>query len=295
MRRGWFFAPIRCRRHYQRSGGHLHTKGWEEDTKSHGDRDRNRSVMRVVSFHHSRGSRLSPNAKLQRIKRMPWAAVSFLILVFVSGCSSPRYRSADNALLKGEIRDALAILEFQAREAEENARMSWWPRQHLATASWAYGEASKVALYSGQLQKAVTYGEKSLEMAENIKEVVPKVTPPVGTDELPSIKVRAILQLIQAYRSVRNYQKATELIKRGLPIIKDVGEPAGYLALEGTFYFNLGAILIEQRQYGEAVDAFSASFYLQQGSTGRFAAKQTIPLRQGLAITTLIFSWKGIP
>jgi CHAT domain-containing protein/TPR repeat protein len=224
---------------------------------------------------------------------MYWAAASFVILVFVPGCSPPRYTSADNAVLKGEIRDALTIFELQAKEAEENARISWWPRQYLATASWAYGEASKVALYGGQLQKAVTYGEKALEMAENIKEVVPKVNPPVGTDELPSIKVRAILQLIQAYRSVRDYQKATELIKRGLPIIKDVAEPAGYLALEGTFYFNLGAILIDQRQYGEAVDAFSASFYLQQGSTGRFAAKQTIPLRQRLAITTLIFLGKA--
>jgi hypothetical protein len=74
---------------------------------------------------------------------MRWATVSFVILVFVSGCSSPRYTSADKALLKGEIRDALAILEFRAKEAEENARISWWPRQHLVTASWAYGEASK--------------------------------------------------------------------------------------------------------------------------------------------------------
>src|SRR5262245_37352648 len=224
---------------------------------------------------------------------MHWAAVSFVILLFVSGCSLPRYTSADNALLKGEIRDALAIFESQAKEAEENAKISWWPRQHLATASWAYGEASKVALYSGQLQKAVTYGEKALEMAENIKEVVPSVNPPVGSDELPSIKVRAILQLIQAYRSVRNYQKATELIKRGLPIIKDVAGPAYYLAVEGTFYFNLGAILIDQREYEEAVDAFSTSFYLQQGSTGRFAAKWDIPRRQGLAITTLIFLGKA--
>ena len=180
---------------------------------------------------------------------MRWATVFCIICALTSGCSLPRYRSADNAVLNDKTTDALAVFESQAKEAEENAKMSWWPRQYLATASWAYGEASKVALYSGQLQKAVTYGEKSLEMAENIKEVVPKVTPPIGTDELPSIKVRAILQLIQAYRFVRDYQKAKELIKRGLPIIKDVAEPAGYLALEGTFYFNLAAILIDERQY----------------------------------------------
>ena len=123
------------------------------------------------------------STKLQRIKLMRWATVSFVILVFVSGCSSPRpYRSADTAVLKGEIREALAIFELQAKEAEKNARISWWPREHFATASWAYAEASKVALYSGQLQKAVTYGEKALEMAESIKEVVPSLDPPRGTD-----------------------------------------------------------------------------------------------------------------
>ena len=74
------------------------------------------------------------------------------------------------AIVQGELKEALASYEAQAREAEKNAQASLFPQQYWQAAVDAYRRAGRAARQAGQLQKAITYGEKALEMAEKSKD-----------------------------------------------------------------------------------------------------------------------------
>src|SRR5215471_18450909 len=86
------------------------------------------------------------------------------------GCSVPKYQTTQSAyrqaVVQGELREALASYETQAREAEKNAQGSLFPQQYWQAAVNAYRRAADAAREAGQLQRAITYGEKALEMAE---------------------------------------------------------------------------------------------------------------------------------
>src|SRR5215510_11517743 len=94
----------------------------------------------------------------------------FALLLLAVGCSVPKYQptiaSYRQAVVRGELKEALASYEAQAREAEKNAQTSLFPQQYWRAGAGAYRRAADAAREAGQLQKAITYGEKSLEMAE---------------------------------------------------------------------------------------------------------------------------------
>ena len=100
--------------------------------------------------------------------------VSFSLPLFAIGCSVPKYQptaaSYHQAVVRGELKEALASYEAQAREAEKNAQASLFPQQYWRAAAEAYRRAADAAREAGQLQKAITYGEKALEMAEKSKD-----------------------------------------------------------------------------------------------------------------------------
>src|SRR5215472_2914413 len=104
-------------------------------------------------------------------KTVIWTVVGSL-LVLVSGCAvqQPRFddtiASIRNARLRGEIKQALAHYESEAREAEHDAATSLFPQRYWGFAVNAYLQAASAARVAGQLQKAITYGEKALDIAQ---------------------------------------------------------------------------------------------------------------------------------
>src|SRR5262249_40877337 len=135
---------------------------------------------------------------------------SFSLLLLGIGCSVPKYQptppSYGQAIVQGELKEALASYEAQGREAERNAQSSLFPQQYWREAVEAYAWAANAARHTGQLQKAITYGEKALEMAEKSKN--------------PGSLFRAIEILVPIYRQLRNFDEARALIEKGVAVVK---------------------------------------------------------------------------
>src|SRR5690348_9669204 len=93
----------------------------------------------------------------------------FLMAIVFMGCavSEPRFEidlvnsaiPTRKALVRGEIKEALAFYEIEARQAQKNAAVSWFPERDWVRAIVAYREASSAARQSGELQKAIAYAE----------------------------------------------------------------------------------------------------------------------------------------
>src|SRR5262249_27759609 len=187
----------------------------------------------------------------------------FALLLLAVGCSVPKYQptiaSYRQAIVRGELKEALASYEAQAREAEKNAQRSLFPQQYWQAATQAYSWAANAAREAGQLQKAITYGEKALEMAEKSKN--------------PGSLFRAIDTLVPIYRQVRNFDSARELIEKGVSVVKGLPPNTDPRAFwEGNLYAQLGDDLVRRREYEKAIDLLSLSVYLQQsymGTVGR--------------------------
>ena len=105
---------------------------------------------------------------------------------------------------KGEIVETLGALETKASAAEKNN--NWWE------ASRYYREASNAARLSGQLQKAVGYGQKAFEMGEKV----------AGPGPGSSLQAQATLRLAFALRELGQRQKATKWLQKGIEIAKQV-------------------------------------------------------------------------
>jgi CHAT domain-containing protein len=180
---------------------------------------------------------------------------SFSLPLLAIGCSAPKYQttftSYRQAIVQGELKEALASYESQAREAEKNAQGSLFPRQYWREAVEAYGLAANTARLAGQLQKAITYGEKALEMAEKSKD--------------PGSLFRAIDTLVPIYWQVRNFDRARELIEKGVAVVKELPPNTDPRAFwEGELYGKLGNDLVRRREYEKAIDLLSLSVNLQQ-------------------------------
>ena len=193
----------------------------------------------------------------------------FFFAGFLSGCAilperkfEATYASSRRALLRGELKEVLAFYESQAQEAEKNAVASSSPQKHWAAATMAYAEASRVATWSGQLQKTVTYGEKSLEIASKTKSA--------------ALQIYALHLLIDAYRSVGNFEKVRDLLEKGFLIVKEIPpDTSTRIAHEGNLYLRLGWDLMRRREYEKAIDAFSQSVYLYESYLVRLYGSRT--------------------
>ena len=147
--------------------------------------------------------------------------VSFVIV----GCATeqPRFRATGGAvreaIARGEGLEALSALETQAVEAEKNK--DW------VKAASAYNFASDAARNSGQLQKAISYGNKGIELAERGKE--------------PVLHASAILYTVYAYRAAGQNAKAREWMDKGLALVKKLDHSMTREILETNFYRMLGA------------------------------------------------------
>src|SRR6516165_4455160 len=99
--------------------------------------------------------------------RPTFLLVSLSLSLFATSCSVPKYQPTaapyEQAIVRGELKEALAFFETLAQQAEESASASWFPQEYWVTAAEAYSQASTAAFFTGQLEKSIAYGEKAVE------------------------------------------------------------------------------------------------------------------------------------
>ena len=205
-------------------------------------------------------------------KTVIWTVVSSLFLL-VSGCAvqQPTFddtnASIRNAQLRGEIKQALAHYESEARQAEHDAAKSLFPQRYWGFAVNAYLQAASAARVAGQLQKAITYGERALDIAQRTQVSTLALARSQGKFQPPPLpEINAIGNLIQSYTSVRDFDKARVLADRGLTLLREnpAGNPVTRLSMESGLYAALGNDLLRRREYEKAIDNLDSAVYLQR-------------------------------
>lgn len=149
---------------------------------------------------------------------------------------------------KAEIVEALGDLETKALAAEK--------RNNWAEAAKAYRQASNLARRSGQLQKAIAYGNKGLELGEKA----------AG----PGLQAEATLQLAHALRLVGQQAKSKETLQKGIEIAKQVPPGPFKEALEANLYRELGVVFMREGDAQKAVEYISYSLQAQEARLSFF-------------------------
>jgi CHAT domain-containing protein len=223
----------------------------------------------VATSRHYQGSRMTPT------KTVIWTVVGSLLFL-VSGCvvQQPRFddtmASIRNAQLRGEIKQALAHYESEARQAEHDAATSLFPQRYWGFAVNAYSQAASAARAAGQLQKAITYGEKALDIAQRTQVstlALARFGQGEGTFQPPPLpEINAIQNLIQSYTSVRDFDKARVLADRGLTLLREnpAGDPITRLSVESGLYARVGNDFLRRQEYEKAIDNLERAVDLQR-------------------------------
>src|SRR5215813_13070075 len=198
------------------------------------------------------------------------------LFLLLSGCAvqQPRFddtnASIRNAQLRGEIKQALAHYESEAQQAEHDAATSLFPQRYWGFAVNAYLQAASAAQVAGQLQKAITYGEKALDIAQRTQvptRALVRFGQGEGTFQPPPLpEVRAIDNLIRSYTSVRDFDKARALADRGLTLLREnpAGKKMTRLSVESDLYVTLGNDFLRRRKYEKAIEDLERAVYLQR-------------------------------
>jgi CHAT domain-containing protein/predicted negative regulator of RcsB-dependent stress response len=198
-----------------------------------------------------------------------WIGILLLFLLG-SGCSvsnvDTSFRAMRTAVLAGKINDALASYEIQAQEAEKAAAGSLFSQYYWGVAIVAYMQAASAANSSGQLQKAVIYGEKALDIARRTQAPVYNRADPV-LDYPPLPELSAIYTLLGIYRSVRAFDKARALIETGFTLTKEVRDINRREDGESILSATLGREFLRRREYEKAIEALSKAVYLRKNFT----------------------------
>lgn len=186
--------------------------------------------------------------------------VVFLLAMFaVAGraAGQPQYQanlgSVREAIARGEGPAVLAFLETQAAEAERSGE---W-----AKAANAYNLACDAARSIGQLQKAITFGNKSLAAAEK--------------GRLPVQEVSAMLYLVFAHRAAGQYAKAREWTDKGIETVKKLDHSFFRDRLEFNLYRMLGLDFLRQQQPQKAVEYIAYSLQVQDSLLSRLKRQPT--------------------
>lgn len=149
---------------------------------------------------------------------------------------------------KAEIVEALGDLEAKAMASEKANK---WQE-----ASNFYTLAARAARISGQLQKAMAYGNKGLELGEKA----------AG----PGLQAEATMQLALALRLVGQQAKSKEILQKGIEIAKQVPPTPFKEALEANLYRELGTVFMREGDTQKAVEYISYSLQAQEARLSFF-------------------------
>jgi CHAT domain-containing protein len=133
-------------------------------------------------------------------------------------------------------------METKALEAEKKSN---WQE-----ASTSYREASRAARISGQLQKALSYGNKAVEMAEK--------------EGSPGLQTRGILQLSQTLGRLGQHAKRREWLQKGIEIAKLIPPGLFKEGIEANLYRELGGDFLRSGEAQKAVQYLLYSLRAQE-------------------------------
>src|SRR5262245_1958702 len=232
-----------------------------------------------------------------------WTVVGSLFLL-VSGCAvqQPRFNDSSaslrNAQLRGEIKQALAHYESEARQAEHDAATSLFPERSLGFAVNAYLQAASAAQVAGQLQKAITYGEKARDIAQRTQVStlgLARSSPSQGLNNFqppPLPEINAISNLIRSYTSLRDFDKAGALANQGLTLLREnpAGDKNTRLQMESGLYETLGNDLLRRREYEEAIDYLELAVYLQRAHFASRSRLRILAENSEIALTSRLIN-----
>jgi CHAT domain-containing protein len=176
----------------------------------------------------------------------------FLLTVYAVGQSAQRTGSGTKeAIAKGKVTETLSQLEAEALAAEKN--------NHWDKASSSYLAASRAARISGQLQKAILYGNKAVEMGEKARD--------------SGLQAQAILQLSKALGQLGQHAKKREWLEKGIEIAKLI--PLGLFKenIQANLYKDLGHDFLRSGETQKAVEYLAYSLQAQESRLS-FAKRQ---------------------
>jgi CHAT domain-containing protein len=174
--------------------------------------------------------------------------ISLSIVALLAGCAveQSKYRadsvSTREAIAKGEAREFLSAMEAQGLEAEKS--------KNWGQAATAYNEATWAAQASGELQKAISYAGKALDMAQKASD--------------KELQVRAVFFLATVYRGLGQHAKAREWTEKGIDVTKQLYPGNLKLAYEGHFYRLLGQDFLRGGELQKAIEHLSYSLQVQE-------------------------------
>ena len=174
--------------------------------------------------------------------------VAYLLLL-AGSCGSPRSEfqptaaSARSATSSGRLQEALAVYESEAQTAEKEAKASLFSRPHWELATINYSYASRAARDTGDLQKAIIYGERALQSADKIDQ--------------PFHQLTAIHSLMSAYTAVGIFDKTDTLLSRARDLVQRLPpNTRNRENWEGILADETGRAYLRQKKYPQATEAF---------------------------------------
>ena len=209
------------------------------------------------------------------------SALSITYLLFLSSCGStrsefePTAASARSATSSGRLQEALAAYESQAQSAEKGAKASLFSRPYWELATINYSYASRAAKDTGDLQKAIIYGERALQSAEKIDE--------------PFHQLTAIYSLMSAYSAVGIFDKTDALLSRGRDLVQRLPPNTGIREnWEGILADETGRSYLRQKKYPQATEAFfDAIHWFRTWMAGTSANKSIVTTARSNIILVL--------
>jgi len=148
------------------------------------------------------------------------------------------------AIAKGQILEALKEVEAEAT-AEEKANR--WNRVTLM-----YIEASAAARLNGQLQKALSYAERSLDAAQKAQD--------------PWLRSMAIGRVVLALQRLGKREEAKDWILKGIENVNRIQAGAWREAAAATFNAFMGRDLLRTGEVDKAIDHLSYAVQLRESA-----------------------------
>jgi tetratricopeptide (TPR) repeat protein len=175
--------------------------------------------------------------------------LSVLSLVGCSTIQSPSPTDVQLVIARGEAKQALTEMAASAAMAEQN-------REWDVAASF-YNEASRAALFTGELQKAISYASKGYELAGRTKD--------------PMAQVFAVRYLARVYWDLKQYDSAREWINKGIDLLKQLQPGLRKDGFEAFLYRSLGQDYSRRGETQKAIESLSYSLQTYESRLSNFS------------------------
>lgn len=162
----------------------------------------------------------------------------------ISPVQAAEPRPPREAARRADSLGSLSDLETKALAAEKS--------NNWEEAAMSYTMASLMARTAGQLQKAMAYGNKAMEIGERIKD--------------PAIQGGAIFQLAMNLQQLGQNEKARELLLKGIEITKQMLLGPRKEVTQANLYGVLGFSFMRQGKNEEAIDYIAYAVRAQESA-----------------------------